>query len=93
MKQFTKEIRVELEKIALKEIMQRADNFTINDIVKAMSVDCDDNISTEVILEVVYTALDYAFSEGYIDIYDQFSYMVDPVQQVLFLKEEDNKIL
>lgn len=89
MKQLTKEnTRKELEQIALKEIMNQADKFTIKNIMLAMRLACDDSISTEEIEGVVYDAFEFALSEGYIDFVGQFTYMADPIKQIKFLNEE-----
>ena len=85
----TKDKIAELEKLALNEIMSQADKFTIKKIFLFLRSVCSDDITNEEIQEVVFNALDFAFSEGYIDIYDQFSYMVDPIKQIIYFQQEE----
>lgn len=89
MKITTKEKNTKLEQLALNEIMKQADKFSLKNIVVSLRAVCDDNVTNEEIEEVVFNALDFAFSEGYIDIYDQYSYMVDPIKQIIYFQQEE----
>ena len=81
----------ELEQTALDLIMNQAEKFSMKSILMALRVVCDDTIELEELEDVIFNALEYCLSVGYIDIYDQFQYMVDPIKQTEYLnKHEDN---
>ena len=80
----SKSTRAEIEQMALEQIMSQLDDFTVNQIIKSMRAICDEDIETAVIEEVVFNAIDYCLMEGYIDIYDRFSYLVNPIKQIEF---------
>ena len=94
MKMLTKEnTKKEIESLALKVMMTKQEEFTFKDIVLSVRALCEDDILTEEIEGVVFDAFEFALSEGYIDFVGQFTYMADPVQQILFLQEEERKTL
>ena len=92
MKITTKEKTTKLEQLALNEIMKQADKFALKNILVSLRAICDDDITDEEIEEVVFNALDFAFSEGYIDFVGQFTYIVDPIKQILYFQQEEKSI-
>ena len=86
MKMLTKNnSRQDLEKIALDFIMHQQDEFSMKTIIMALRAICDEDIEMSVIDEIVFNAFDYCLTEGYIDVFDQFQYMVDPIKQAEYL--------
>ena len=73
-----------LEKLAIELIMSQKDEFNIKDIMMNMRVKCDDSIDMEEIEDVVFNAVEFCLGNGIIDIFDEFSFMVDPIQQINF---------
>ena len=84
----SKDGRVALEQRAVKVIMIQKDTFKVNDIMMLLRDCCDDSVDMDQIEEVVYNALEYCIVNNIVDIYDEFSYMVNPVEQILF--EQNN---
>ncbi len=76
--------RVELEKHAIKVIMKNKNEFEVGDIVVEIRALCDEEIELGEIIDVVFNAMDYLLHDGCIDIVGRFTYMVDPVQQILY---------
>ena len=74
--------REKIEEFALNLIMKKTNQFKLNDIMLEMRALCYYDIETSLIEEIVYNAIDFLMLEGYVDICDSFTLMVDPVKQI-----------
>ena len=90
MNKLTKEnSRVELEKQALNIIMMNKSVFKLGELIETLRDICDESITDDEISEVVLNGLDFCLNTGRVDIYGEFTYMVDPIEQIKYLSQNE----
>lgn len=93
MKKLTKEnSRIELEKHALHIIMTNKNVFKLKDILEELRNDCDESITNDEISEIAINGLDFCLNTGRVDIYGEFTYMVDPIEQIKYVSQNEANV-
>ncbi len=93
MNKLTKENSIiELEKRVLHIIMTCKNTFKLQDIIFSFRESCDESITDDEIAEVVLNGLDFCLNTGRVDIYGEFTYMVDPIEQIKYVSQNEANV-
>ena len=69
--------KIEFEKLALKVMINQGDEFCFNDIFQIMKANCEEDVPTEYLIEIVDNAFGFCLNDAYIDIYAAMQYVVN----------------
>lgn len=76
--------RVDFEKEVLNIIISQIDDFTHEDIYRALRRRSDATVPNEYILDIVCTSLEFCLNENFIEVYDRNSYTINLLNQEEF---------